>query len=450
MGDYFIVFVICFPLFNFFLTSLGGYHSMRFRSPLSFLRLSAGVSGAVFLCASALLFVLNLDLSRSFLATFCLIVFVALFLERSVVLGLLRAFRVRGKNFRNLLIVGTGEQAQKIYNEILESPELGIKVSGFVEPSARHYRNLPGKRVNQVFSPEAESVVENYLSQEIASRVIADRDSYEETLKKYAIDEVLFTDTERYYRVVQNMASIAVDEGITVSFSALIFGFDISRSGISYFGKTPLVHLESTPTSMMPLAIKRTIDLLGSSLGIILLSPACFLLGLMLKIDSKGPVFFKQKRVGLNGRLFTLYKFRSMYTDAESRLAELRDSNEMDGPVFKIKNDPRITRVGKFTRKFSIDELPQLWNVFRGDMSLVGPRPPLPSEVEKYKRKQRRRLSMRPGITCTWQVSGRNKILSFEEWTELDLAYIDNWSLGRDFNILARTIPAVLSGRGAA
>jgi len=450
ISDYYIVFLICFPLFNFFLTSLGGYRSMRFRSTFSFLRLSAAVTGSVFLCASAILFVLNLDLSRSFLATFCLIVFVFLFLERVVVLGMLRSFRVRGKNFRNLLIVGTGEQAQKMYREIVESPELGIRVQGFVDPSARHYTTLPGKRVNQVSAPVDEVAGALDQSESLPLSVIADRDSYEETLKKYAIDEVLFTETERYYRVVQNMAGIAVDEGITVSFSALLFGFDISRSGISYFGSTPLVHLESTPTSFLPLALKRIMDLLGSALGLFTLLPLMAIVALLIKIDSKGAVFFKQKRVGLNGRKFTLYKFRSMLDDAESRLAELEDSNEMDGPVFKIKNDPRVTKIGKVLRKFSIDELPQLWNVFKGDMSLVGPRPPLPSEVEKYQRKQRRRLSMRPGITCTWQVSGRNKILSFEDWTELDLAYIDNWSLSRDLMILLRTIPAVLSGRGAA
>jgi lipopolysaccharide/colanic/teichoic acid biosynthesis glycosyltransferase len=173
------------------------------------------------------------------------------------------------------------------------------------------------------------------------------------------------------------------------------------------------------------------------------------LIAFVIKIDSRGAVFFRQQRVGLNGRLFSLYKFRSMVEGAESKLDELRDKNEMKGPVFKLKDDPRITRVGKYLRRYSLDELPQLWNVVRGDMSLVGPRPPLPDEVKLYLRKFRRRLSMRPGITCTWQVSGRNDIVDFETWARLDLEYIDNWSLAKDLMLLLRTVPAVIRGSGA-
>jgi lipopolysaccharide/colanic/teichoic acid biosynthesis glycosyltransferase len=153
--------------------------------------------------------------------------------------------------------------------------------------------------------------------------------------------------------------------------------------------------------------------------------------------------------VGLNGRLFDLYKFRSMFVDSEGQLDALRDKNEMQGPVFKIKDDPRVTPLGRFLRRYSLDELPQLWNVLRGEMSLVGPRPPVPGEVSMYERRDRRRLSMRPGITCIWQVSGRNEICDFESWVKLDLEYIDNWSLGRDILLMLRTIPAVLFGRGA-
>jgi lipopolysaccharide/colanic/teichoic acid biosynthesis glycosyltransferase len=171
-------------------------------------------------------------------------------------------------------------------------------------------------------------------------------------------------------------------------------------------------------------------------------------IALAIKLGSPGPIYFSQRRVGLNGRIFTMRKFRSMYQDAEHRLRELQGLNEVDGPVFKIKRDPRITPFGRWLRKFSLDELPQLWHVFAGDMSLVGPRPPLPHEVEQYERWQRRRLSMKPGLTCLWQVSGRNQI-GFEEWMRLDLAYIDNWSLGLDFKILIRTVPAVVLARGA-
>jgi lipopolysaccharide/colanic/teichoic acid biosynthesis glycosyltransferase len=167
-----------------------------------------------------------------------------------------------------------------------------------------------------------------------------------------------------------------------------------------------------------------------------------------IRLDSPGPVFFRQRRVGMNGREFTLLKFRSMYQDAQARLDALRARNEVSGPVFKMKDDPRVTRVGRFIRRTSIDELPQFWNVLRGEMSVVGPRPPIPSEVQQYERRHLRRLSVKPGITCTWQVSGRSSI-GFDRWMELDLSYIDNWSLWHDVKILARTIPAVLTGRGA-
>jgi len=169
---------------------------------------------------------------------------------------------------------------------------------------------------------------------------------------------------------------------------------------------------------------------------------------LLIKWTLPGPVLFNQVRMGLNGRKFNMYKFRSMHQDAENRLGALKSSNEMSGPVFKIANDPRVTPVGRFIRKFSIDELPQLFNVLKGDMSLVGPRPPVYKEVLEYQRWQRRRLSMRPGITCIWQVSGRNDI-GFEEWMELDLQYIDNWSFWLDLKLLFKTIPAVLIGKGA-
>ena len=195
--------------------------------------------------------------------------------------------------------------------------------------------------------------------------------------------------------------------------------------------------------------IKRTIDILGAALLLTLSTPVLAVAAIVIKLDSKGPVLFRQKRCGLNGSVFEVLKLRSMHADAESRRAELTALNEMDGPVFKIRNDPRVTRVGSWLRRFSIDELPQLWNVIRGEMSLVGPRPPIPSEVDQYDMVQRRRLSVRPGLTCLWQIEGRNTI-GFTEWVQLDLKYIDNRSIALDCHILLRTLPAVLRGIGAS
>jgi lipopolysaccharide/colanic/teichoic acid biosynthesis glycosyltransferase len=193
---------------------------------------------------------------------------------------------------------------------------------------------------------------------------------------------------------------------------------------------------------------KRALDIAVSITALLLATPLVILTALAIKLSSPGPVLYVDRRVGRHGRLFRMYKFRSMYRDAERRRDTLRDSNEVTGPVFKMRADPRITPVGRLLRKLSIDELPQLLNVLLGHMSLVGPRPPLPSEYRTYTPRQRRRLSVRPGLTCTWQVSGRSNI-PFDQWIDMDLDYIDNWTLGRDLALLVRTIPAVLSGRGA-
>jgi exopolysaccharide biosynthesis polyprenyl glycosylphosphotransferase len=220
------------------------------------------------------------------------------------------------------------------------------------------------------------------------------------------------------------------------------------RTELDRFGDFPLLSFSRTPTNEALLFVRRIMDLVIVS---VVALPALIIIGISsiaIRVTSPGPVFFKQQRCGLNGRLFTMYKLRSMVDNAEQARYEFEALNEMDGPVFKSSRDPRRTTVGKFLRKFSIDELPQLFNVLRGDMSLVGPRPPLPQEVARYESWQRRRLSMKPGITCLWQISGRNEV-SFQDWMKLDLTYIDNWSLLLDLKILLKTVPIVLLGRGA-
>jgi exopolysaccharide biosynthesis polyprenyl glycosylphosphotransferase len=193
---------------------------------------------------------------------------------------------------------------------------------------------------------------------------------------------------------------------------------------------------------------KRLVDVLASAMGLLVAGPVMLLLGVLVKLDSPGPMFYRQRRTGLGGRLFTFYKLRSMHAGAHLRRSELWHLNEADGPIFKISKDPRVTRIGRWLRRTSLDELPQLFNVLKGDMSLVGPRPPLPEEVERYEPWQRRRLDVKPGITCLWQISGRSR-LGFDEWMRLDLEYIRHRSLALDFKILVRTVPAVLSREGA-
>ena len=227
-----------------------------------------------------------------------------------------------------------------------------------------------------------------------------------------------------------------------------IFPHVHSRVYLDRFSGIPLLTFSAAPHDELRLFVKRAIDVAASLVALVVLTVPFALLAAVVKLTSTGPVIFRQMRCGLNGRRFTFYKFRSMVDRAETMKAELDHLNEKDGPVFKIADDPRLTAVGRYLRRFSIDELPQLWNILRGDMSLVGPRPAVPSEIEHYATWQRRRLRMRPGLTCLWAVRGRDR-LDFDTWMRLDLEYIDTWSLGLDLKIILQTIPRVLAGRGA-
>jgi exopolysaccharide biosynthesis polyprenyl glycosylphosphotransferase len=217
---------------------------------------------------------------------------------------------------------------------------------------------------------------------------------------------------------------------------------------VEHLGQIPLLSFASSPQNDFALAFKRLVDIIVAATGLIVLFPVFLLFAAFIKLTSCGPVFYRQTRCGLGGRRFQLLKFRSMVAKADQMLLELEKFNELDGPAFKMRNDPRCTRIGRWMRVLSFDELPQLWNVLLGHMSLVGPRPPLPEEVGQYQSWQRRRLRMRPGMTCLWALEGRSQ-LRFDNWVRLDLLYIDNWSVWLDFKILLKTIPAVLSGRGA-
>ncbi|MEM8994650.1 MAG: sugar transferase [Acidobacteriota bacterium] len=239
------------------------------------------------------------------------------------------------------------------------------------------------------------------------------------------------------------------EQGIRTRFALNLFPHVKTQTRLEELDGVPLLTFSTAPEKPVPLFVKRSVDVC-LSLGIIALSlPVVLGIALLIKFTEGGRVLYTQTRCGLNGRRFTLYKFRTMVEGAEAKQSELMHLNEMNGPVFKLSRDPRVTFLGRFLRRFSIDELPQLWNVLRGDMSLVGPRPPIPDEVARYQRWQRRRLSMKPGLTCLWQISGRNHI-DFDRWMELDLQYIDSWSPWLDMKILLKTVPAVLSGRGAS
>jgi len=262
------------------------------------------------------------------------------------------------------------------------------------------------------------------------------------------IDRVIFVVPRVWLHRIEEAILACEEVGVSTSIALDLYNLHIARTRQTDFNGFPLLEFETFHAKEWQLFIKRGMDLVIAGLALVFFSPLMVLVALLIKLTSKGPVFFKQTRCGLNGRKFTLFKFRSMVVDAEARKKELLVNNEMDGPVFKMKRDPRITSLGYILRKTSIDELPQFINVLMGDMSVVGPRPPLVNEVEDYTFWQRRRLSLKPGITCIWQVSGRNKI-SFDQWMKMDLEYIDNWSLWLDIRILIKTFFVVLVGYGA-
>lgn len=348
-----------------------------------------------------------------------------LILEKWIIIAVSHQLRRIGFNYRQLLLVGTGKRAEKFIKIIRKHPEWGFRVIGLIDDEESN----AGKEFFNI-------------------KVIGVLDDIPRILRENVIDEVVFIVPRRWLERIQKSITACELQGVRASVAIDLFELKIARARQEDLDGFPLMIFESTFGLEWQLFLKRVIDIVVSGLGLIISLQFLWIIALLIKGTSPGPIFFAQRRMGLKGRTFSLYKFRSMYKDASKKLQEVKHLNEMDGPVFKIKNDPRITPLGRILRGTSIDELPQLFNVFMGHMSLVGPRPPIPDEVNEYELWQRRRLSLRPGITCLWQVSGRNKI-GFDKWVELDLEYIDNWSLWLDFKILMKTIPVVLFGIGA-
>ena len=366
------------------------------------------------------------DVSRTFVVVVGGVMFVSLLTGRAVSYSGVYWMRERLHRYYYCLVVGCGSRAREVATLIEESWGSGMRLVGFVDPEER--------------ADQSQGTIRDYEVYPLAS--------VEKVLQERVIDEVIFAvsmqELARLEPVILHCANLGLKVRVQLEFLPATY----SRIYLEKFRDVELLSLSSTPESEALLFLKRTFDVVFAAGSLVLLIPIMAAIAAAIRITSPGPVLFKQTRCGLGGRHFTLYKFRSMINNAEQLRAELHQVNDLDGPAFKLRDDPRITAVGRWLRRFSIDELPQLWNILRGDMSFVGPRPAVPEEVDQYEPWQRRRLRMRPGLTCTWVLEGRNH-LDFNRWIQLDLAYIDTWSLWLDAKIFVRTIPIVISGRGA-
>lgn len=356
---------------------------------------------------------------KRFLLIFAVSSFAFLFLVRLFKRNLLKQFRLRGRNLRSVVVIGAGARGQKIVKFIKETPEIGYHFAGFVDDL-----DVPG--------------------------ILGNLSEIPQVLAENVIDEVIIClPIKTFYDRMESIARTAEEQGITVRIHSDLFNLKLARAVPEEIGEAPILSLYTTHLSEWQMFLKNSIDFLGATTLLLLLAPLMLIVALLIKLTSPGPVLFIQERVGFNKRRFKMFKFRTMGVDAVAQQTTLEELNEAGGPVFKMKNDPRVTNFGKWLRKTSLDELPQLFNILLGDLSLVGPRPLPERDFQKFNQLWfNRRFSVKPGITCIWQISGRSET-SFDQWILQDLEYIDKWSLSLDFKILFMTIPAVIRGTGA-
>ncbi|HEX8372466.1 MAG TPA: sugar transferase [Chthoniobacterales bacterium] len=373
----------------------------------------AGLWLAVLIAGCVIFFRLEVP-SRAVFLGFGVIATILLLVKRAFIVRELRGGREEGKFREKVLLVGVPHDMKQLLDR---------------------------------FGPEQTARIDVVEQIDIEKQPISD---LVESLHRHSVGRVLFAGGHVHMNRIEEAIMACEAEGVEAWLLANFIRTSIARPTFDHFGEQPMLVFRTTPDLSWALIVKSMVDVVGAFLGIIVLSPLLLLVALAVRLTSPGVVIFRQMRGGRHGEPFPMYKFRSMYSDAEQRKHELEAMNQMTGPVFKMDADPRITPLGRFLRKYSIDELPQLFNVLRGHMSLVGPRPLPLYEVARFETtSHRRRLSVKPGLTCLWQIAGRNEVTNFHDWVRLDLAYIDNWSLWLDLKILVKTIPAVIMGAGA-
>jgi exopolysaccharide biosynthesis polyprenyl glycosylphosphotransferase len=423
-----MIIIIWYPTFSLF----DLYVSFR-RQPFGriFWNMAKAVSVGMLVLAFCMYIFKIKDVSRIMMGTFFLLDIGLLAVSKGIVYRILVHYRQKGFNFRNTLIMGSREMAKDVIDAIGDRLGAGYKILGCLE----------------VDQDEVGKEVKNGI------KVIGTIHHMEKILCEQVVDELIFAIPLKELKNADKYFTLAEEIGVSIriipdwQIRKLKRGREIATIQFEDFLGIPTMAFTTTPRKPAELLIKTAFDYVAAAIGFVLFLPFFLVISFSIKLASKGPVFFKQERCGLNGRRFQLYKFRTMIEDAEALKETVNAQNEMTGPVFKITDDPRITSLGRILRKLSLDEFPQIINVLKGEMSLVGPRPPIPSEVEEYEPWQRRRLSMKPGITCIWQVSERNGI-DFGEWMKMDLRYIDKWSLWLDLKLLLQTIPTILMATG--
>jgi len=406
------------------------YHSKRLEKQIREIAtiIKATSIGIIVIYLEGRLFEIDM-LTPAFMIILWIVISLSTVFSRLVLRYVLKTIRAHGRNLRFMLIIGTNKRALQFVKRIDSIPELGYRIIGFVD--------------NDLYDKES--------FQKTGYQLLCDFDNFITFIREHVVDEVVIVlPIKSFYDTASKIISICEKQGIIVRHLLNIFDYNPSNSTEENIDGHPSTMIYNGIEKRVAKRTKRIMDITLSLSLLVLLLPIFVLTVIAIKFTSRGPVFFIQERVGLNKRRFRLYKFRTMILEAERVQSELEHLNELNGPVFKIINDPRVIFVGKFLRKMSIDEFPQLINVLKGDMSLVGPRPlPIRDFAGFSEDWHRRRFSVRPGITCLWQVKGRNSV-SFDKWIELDLEYIDNWSIMLDIKILLMTIPAVLRGSGAS
>jgi len=376
----------------------------------------------------AILFLIGAkDIPRTIFLVFFIVSLLLFFLEKSLLFYAASLIRRKGKNRKRVILIGTGTRARNFISTVKNNFHWGLDIVGLLTGDEENI----GNEVSGV------KVLDHY-------------NNMQEILKTINPEEIIITISTKRFDQIREVLEICEREGVAVRLNSDFFGYITKYVTIDRVFGLSMISFNMVRQPELELFIKRIIDITGSMIALALFSPFMVIAAIGIWISDGKPIFYKWNVIGINKKPFNSWKFRTMVQDADKYKKDLMDKNEMEGPVFKIKDDPRIIPFGKWLRKWSIDETPQFFSILKGDLSLVGPRPAGPQELERYESWHRRKLSVKPGLTCLWQINGRNKISSFDEWVKLDLEYINNWSLLLDIKILLKTIPSVILGKGAS